>query len=400
MINLGLLRNDPEKLRLSEKTRFAPKERLDSVIDLDSRWRESNSKLEKIREKVNVLSLNADSALKHKDELSKLKKEVQSLEELTSKLSQERNRLAGFIGNVVSQDVPAGNDEKSNLVIKKVAGIKAEGQLSHEQLMDNQGGLDLAAASKYSGSRFRYLLGEVAQKHRLLQELAIDFAQTKGFLLVIPPMIAQSQTLEATGFFPSGEDDTYRLDTGQYLAGTSEPMLLALGADRKFKSSELPKRFVGFSTCFRKEAGSYGKDTKGMFRLHQFDKVEMVSIVEPEHSEQELAYLISIQEEFISKFNLTFQQVLLCGGEQSLIASKHIDHEIWFPSQSRYRETHSASNCTDFQSRELKMKVVNNESVDFAHTLNATLATERLLLAIVENYQTKDGKISWPEKLK
>jgi len=173
-------------------------------------------------------------------------------------------------------------------------------------------------------------------------------------------------------------------------------MLLALAANRNLTE---PVRLVGYSTCFRREAGSYGKDVKGMFRMHQFDKVEMIAVVHPDDSEKELEALVAIQEEFVQKFALPYQKLLLCSGEQSRIAAKQIDLNTWFPSQQRYRETHSGSNCTNYQARELKIKFQRDGQTTLAHTLNATLATERLLLAIIENNQQPDGSVTLPTSL-
>jgi len=215
----------------------------------------------------------------------------------------------------------------------------------------------------------------------------------------MPPVVVKRELMNATGLFPSGEEDTFSLGNDQFLSGTSEPALLALAANKKHKKEDLPIRMVGFSTCFRKEAGSYGKDTKGMFRVHQFDKVEMVSITNLKNSAEEHDFLISVQKEFVDKFSIPYQTVLIAAEEQSQIAAKLVDLECYFPSQQRYRETHSASNCTDYQSRLLNIKVNSGKKVELAHTLNATLATDRLLLAIVENNTDKDSQISWPKDL-
>lgn len=399
MIDIALLRQNPDAIKTSLKKRGLAEELVDETVALDELFRKTTQKLELLQGESNRLSKDKESAAQNKDKLSKLKTEIV---EAKAKAGLAEDKLEGklySIANIVADDVPAGGAENNKILSTSLDNKKAASLPAHEELLSAAGSLDLTTAATYSGSRFRYLIGAGAVAQRRLMELAVNFARENGFELVIPPVVAKKELMRAAGFFPAGQDDTFALSDDQFLTGTSEPLLLALAANRKISKDQLPLRYVGFSTCFRKEAGSYGKDVKGMFRVHQFDKVEMVSIVAPEQSEQEHRFLIELQKKFVEKFDLPYQEVLLAAGDQSQIAAKQVDLECWFPSQQRYRETHSASNCTDYQSRQLKIKAMQGDQVALAHTLNATLATERLLLAIAENH-AKDGEVHWPRELK
>ena len=398
MIDINLVRDNPKLLEKSLSRRGKDIGALKEIEALDQLWRKSTQKLELLQAKSNQLSKNKDLATKNKTELTSLKKEILEVRDKVNKSQGELEAKLLNIPNLVDEDSPAGGEE-NNKILESFGDPNKEKTVAHEESLTREGSLILDVAAKYSGSRFRYLSNKAAVAQRKMFDMAIDFAVSKGFVFVIPPSVANEDLMNATGFFPSGRDDTFTLDKDRFLVGTSEPLLLALGANKKHKLEDLPVRMVGFSSCFRKEVGSYGKDVKGMFRVHQFDKVELVSITSPEKSKEEHDFLIELQKEFVKKFSLPFQTVLMAAGDQSQIANKQVDLECHFPSQQRYRETHSASNCTDYQSRMLKIKVVKDGKTEFAHTLNATLATERLLLAIVENNTDKDGSINWPREL-
>jgi len=396
MLDINFLRDNIHKFSDSQKKRGLASKNLEGILSLDELRKKQLQKLELLRATSNDLSKDSQSAKKNKAKLTELKKQISELKNSLEKSESKLQEQLIVLPNIVSEDVPAG-DATHNQVVSQSGKPTTQG-LSHEEILTKQGWVDLTTAAQFSGSRFRYLIGEAAVAARKLNQLAIDLAIKKGFTLVLPPIIARQELMEAAGFFPAGQEDTFSVGDDRFLVGTSEPMLLALAANKKYQPAELPVRFVGFSTCFRKEAGSYGKDVKGIFRVHQFDKVEMVSIVEPAQSEKEHQFLVSIQKELVEKFHLPYQEVLLAAGDQSQIAAKQVDIECWFPSQQRYRETHSASNCTDYQSKLLKTRVAGEET-SLAHTLNATLATERLLLAILENNSTPDGQVTWPKEL-
>lgn len=371
---------------------------VEEITSLDELWRKHTQRLELLQSNSNQLSKTKDLAQDNKEKLAELKSQINQAKEGAKSSEAKLIERLMFLPNIVLGDVPAG-DQKNNKVLSSNGKPGGTGP-THEDVLEKNNLADLRVAAEFSGSRYRYLIGDAAKASRKLFDLAINFAEQNGFKFVLPPVVARQELMEAAGFFPAGKDDTFALGEGQFLVGTSEPLLLALAANRKFSSNDLPLRYVGFSTCFRKEAGSYGKDVKGMFRVHQFDKVEMVSIVKPEESEKEHQFLVDLQKKFVDKFDLPYQEVLLAAGDQSQIAAKQIDIECWFPSQQRYRETHSASNCSDYQAKLLKTKVETAEGLVLAHTLNATLATERLLLAIIENNTNEQLEINWPKELK
>ncbi len=398
MLDIGLIRQQSDTVRQSLAKRGLSEKAVDELLALDELARKTIQKLELFQGESNRLSKTKESAVSHREELNKLKDELTNAKKKAAETQQRLHVALLKLPNVVTDDVPAGSADK-NKVLDQVGDANSSAKPAHEQLLTKSGQLNLPIAAEFSGSRYRYLIGEAALMERRLMDKAIALAQENGFQFVLPPVVAKEELLTAAGFFPAGKDDTFSLGDGQYLSGTSEPLLLALVANQKITKNQLPRRYVGFSTCFRKEAGSYGKDVRGMFRLHQFDKVELVSIVSPEDSEKEHQFLISLQKKFVEMFELPYQTVLLAAGDQSQTSAKQVDLECWFPSQQRYRETHSASNCTDYQSRLLKIKVSSQSGNELAHTLNATLATERLLLAIIENHSGQNGEVNWPEEL-
>jgi len=400
MIDRNLLRQSPEVVRQSLEKRQENPELIEKILASDRRWREAVKQIESLRAERNALSAHGKptgAKLKRAkliaDKLRRLTAEVRSLER---KLEQQWLDLP----NLVAEDVPPGGEE-SNRVIRQVGQPSLRAGRPHHELMMALGWLDLKTAATYSGSRFRYLQGRGAWAHLQLMLQALRFAVQNGFTLVIPPVLTREITLERAGFFPKSKDDIFALEKDNlYLAGTSEQTLLALAADRVFSSEELPRHWVGFSTCFRREAGSYGRDVEGMFRQHQFDKVELVVITTAEESAGELERLVRLEEQFVTSFKLPYQSVLTGAADLSPAAAKKIDLESYFPSQGRYRETHSASNCTDYQARRFNIKYRSSGKIQFAHTLNATLATERLMLAIIENSQRPDGSVALPRSLR
>ena len=400
MIDLALLRQSPDVFKHSQSLRGQDPEVIDEILQLDQDWRKTSQELEAKRAEANSLSKTRELAEQNMVKLKSLKEEISDHEKEAVSQEKKLKSQVALVSNLLRDDVPEGRDSADNKVLGTWGEITHKTGKSHEDLLTALDWLDLETASAFSGTRFRYLKNEAAIAEQKLLQLALNLAIERGFTPVVPPVVAMDETLQSAGFFPKGQEDTFQLNDRQYLIGTSEPMLLALAANHKYKAEDLPVRFVGISTCFRQEAGSYGKDVKGMFRMHQFDKVEMVSIVAPEKSEEEHQFLLSVQEEVVQKLGIPYQKVFLCSGDQTHVAAKQIDIESWFPSQERFRETHSSSNCTDFQSRDMKIKVENQEdNLVLAHTLNATLVTERLLLAAVENNQQPDGTVNLPAEL-
>lgn len=400
MIDPDFLRSKEEAVASSITKRGLDKTLLLDAKTTDDQWRKMLHRVEQLRQGRNQLSASSSLAAANATRLKKLKSDLAKAEKDLDNIQKKRDQLIGAIPNLLDDSVPEG-DESANKVIASWGRIRLKQGHSHEDLMSKLGWLNLEAAAKFSGSRFRYLCAKAAIAHLKLMMEAVNFAAAKGFIPIIPPILVKKAALELSGFFPFHKEGIFALkDEDLFLTGTSEPTLLALIANQRFKKEDLPLRFVGFSSCFRKEAGSYGKDVKGMFRQHQFDKVELVSVTVPEASKREHEYLLSIQEGFVRRFNVPYRVMLISSMETGPTASLQYDIESWFPSQQRYRETHSASNCTDFQARRLKAKVDLEDGTVYVHTLNATLATERLLLAIIENNQDKNGKIKLPWRLR
>lgn len=397
MIDIALVRSNPEIIAESLEKRGEDPALVEQLAELDQKWRHQNQILEALQAERNVLSKTKQSAFEHRSRLGKLKREIESTDEKAKKIQGEVFERLAIIPNILAHDVPTGKSAADNKVVEKVGKVTKKEGRSHDELMSALGWLDLETAALSSGARYRYLLDQGAIALRKLFDEAIRIASEAGYKQVVPPVICRSEALQATGFFPRGIEDTFKVEDDQYLSGTSEPMLLALGAGHSVRRGQ-PLRFVGVSTCFRREAGSYGKDTKGMFRMHQFEKVELVSICHPSESEKEFQAIIELQENLVRTLDIPYQKTLLCSADQGHIAMKQYDIEAWFPSQGCYRETHSASNCGDYQARSLKIKLDGEPGL--AHTLNGTLATERLLLAVVENNQNDDGSVTLPAILK
>jgi seryl-tRNA synthetase len=271
----------------------------------------------------------------------------------------------------------------------------------HVDLGEQHGFLDIERAAKLSGSRFGALLGPMVRLELALVQYALDHLEPHGFVPVAPPVLVREQALFGTGFFPSDREQVYAIEADDlYLVGTSEVSIAGMFADEIFDADTLPQRYVGFSSCFRREAGTYGKDTRGIFRVHQFDKVEMFSFCEPERSREEHDFLLEREEELAQGLEIPYRVVNVAAGDLGASAAKKYDIEAWFPGQGRYREITSTSNTTDYQSRRLKIRYRSDEGNKFVHTLNGTaIAVGRWLIAIVENHQQRDGSITVPEAL-
>ncbi|OGD56973.1 serine--tRNA ligase [Candidatus Berkelbacteria bacterium RBG_13_40_8] len=297
------------------------------------------------------------------------------------------------------KDVPEGTSEADNKVIKEVGDIKIRKDKDHVELGKALDIIDIDRASKVSGSRFYYLKNQAAELEFALINYALELTKKEGFKPVIPPILINEEMAWGSGHFEAVNDDAYHMrDDALVAVGTSEQSILPMHAGETLE--DLPKRYVGFSTCLRREAGSYGKDVKGILRVHQFDKLEMFSFCKPEDSEQEHELIVSLEEKIVSDLGLPYRIVSLCAGDLGLPSAKTIDIETYMPSQEMYRETHSSSNCTDFQSRRLKIKYKDGDKSGFIHTINGTaIAIGRILIAIIENYQQEDGSIKVPEAL-
>ena len=402
MLDINLIRKNPEIVRKALKDRGMNPKLADDFLALDEEWRKLTAQIDEERARLNKLSQERNI-----EEGKKAKEKVKDLESQIEILEEKREELLYQFPNIPSPNVPVGKDEKDNRLIKEL-GTRDKGQgkdyLTLAQELDL---IDVERASKVAGSRFGYLKGEAALLEFALVQLAFDAAVKEGFMPVIPPVLLKTEMLKGMGKikFIEDKDAFYLKDDNLYLAGSAEHTIGPMHAAEVFEEKYLPKRYVGFSTCFRREAGSYGKDTRGILRVHQFDKVELFSFVKPEDSEKEHQFLIELQEKLMQALELPYRVVEVCTGEMGFGDAKQIDIEVWLPSESRYRETHSASNTTDFQSRGLNIKYRPTSNLQpptsqFVHMLNATaFAIGRTLIAILENHQTEKGTVKIPKAL-
>jgi seryl-tRNA synthetase len=319
-------------------------------------------------------------------------------------LEAEFNELLMKMPNIPSEDVPIGKSDEENVEIRQI-GKRPEFDFQFKDYMTLAEDLDLIdvkRAAKVSGTRFGYIKGGAAFLEFALVQLVFDILSKEGFIPVVPPVMLKEDMARGTGYFEAADkDEAYFLPADNFfLVGTSEQSLLAMHAGEILEEKDLPKRYVGFSTCFRREAGAYGKDTKGILRVHQFDKIEMISFTKKEDSQKEHDFLLSMEEKLMQMLEIPYRVLHICTGDLGRPAARKFDIEAWIPSERKYRETHSTSNCTDFQARRLNIRYKTKEGLEFVHTLNGTaFAIGRTLIAIIENYQQKDGSIKVPKVL-
>jgi len=370
------------------------------LLDIDEKRRELISKIEKLREKQNKGSKKTAKPNEETvKEMKKIKKEITELNLLLTEKENEFQELMLKLPNISHPSVPFGPDESGNTVNYKW-GEKPEFKFKpkdHLEIGEKLGLIDVKRAAKISGSRFVLLKNEAVLLEFALIRFIMDLLVKKGFSLVIPPVLVKKEAMYGTGFFPAEANEYYKIEGDDlYLAGTAEVPLASMHMDETFKKEDLPLKYAGFSSCFRKEAGSYGKDTRGMFRVHQFDKIEMFIFSLPEKSWDEYEQLFKIAEEIFQKLEIHYQVINICTGDLGAPNAKKLDIEAWFPGQNRYREVVSCSNDTDFQARRLNMKC----NKEYIHTLNSTAcAFGRTIIAILENYQQKDGRVIVPKVL-
>lgn len=348
-----------------------------------------------------IPTLGADDKKKKIVEMKNISDRVA---ELKSLLSAEQGTAAIVVPNMPRDDVPAGEDESHNLVLREVGKKKKiTDPKDYLALAEPLGLIDVQRASKVSGSRFGYILGPLAQLEFALVQYAQKILLPAGFTMVVPPVLIKEENMAAMGYLTDGgEDETYHLAKDKlYLVGTSEQSVGPMHRDEVFTADQLPKRYLSFSTCFRREAGSYGKDTKGILRVHQFDKLEMFSFTLPEKSDLEHEFLLTMEERLWQGLDIPYRVVKLCAGDLGWPSARTYDLEAWMPGQNTYREVCSTSTTTDYQSRELNIKVERDGKKELVHMLNGTaFAIGRTLIAIIENYQQPDGSIAVPKVLR
>jgi len=398
MLDIKFIRNNPEKVRDACKKRGVDLD-IEKIVSLDAKKRELLQEIESMKAEQNKLG---------KEDIAKaqaLKADIKTKEPLLKEVDEELQKLLLLLPNIPQEDVPTGNEE-ANVVLRQ------EGKLpkfsfepkEHLALGEALDVIDVERAAKVSGSRFAYIKGDLALLEFALVRMAMDYAAKEKFVPVIPPVLVKEEMMKDMGYIDTKEDlaERYFFEKEKmFLVGTAEQSVGPMHQGEVFGEKELPKRYVAFSTSFREEAGSHGKDTKGILRVHQFDKVELFSFCHPEKSKEEHQFLVSFEEKLWKDLGIPYQVVQLAAGDMSRPAVSTIDIEAWLPGQNKYREVSSASNTTDFQARRLSIRYKTKEGkTEFVHMLNATgFPIGRTLIAIMENYQQKDGSIEIPKAL-
>jgi seryl-tRNA synthetase len=380
MIDLRAARSDPEVFRTALARRGAG-ELFDQLLAADTRWRDAGTRRDEVR--AEQKRLGKPTTPEEIERARELKTNLQELDAELATADRERQELWDRIPNAPEDSVPEGEEEDA-LEIRRVGEPAPGDKREHTDL----GRFDMERAARVSGSRFGYWIGDTALLALALYRFALEFLTAKGFIPVLPPVLVREAALYGTGWLPSPDPNSYKLDGEDlYLAGTAEIPLSGLHADEIAESSALPIRYVGFSPCFRSEAGAAGKDTSGMFRVHQFNKVEQFVFTRPEDSWDEHERLLANTEELVTALGLPYRVVVLATGDMSKASAKTYDVELWFPSYDCYRETASISNTTDFQARRLDARYRGESGPDLLHTLNGTAVVDRMALAILENFQ-------------
>ncbi|MFF8367525.1 serine--tRNA ligase [Streptomyces lydicus] len=415
MIDLRLLREDPDRVRASQRVRGEDVDLVDALLSADERRRSSSVRFDELRAEQKALGkLIPKAAGDEKAELLKkageLAAAVKAADAAQDEARDETQQLLLKLGNLVHPDVPVGGEEDFRVLEThgSIRDFTAEGFEPRDHLEIGQalGAIDVERAAKVSGSRFYYLTGVGALLELALVNAAIAQATEAGFIPMLTPALVRPHAMEGTGFLGQAAENVYHLEKDDYyLVGTSEVPLAAYHMDEIVDAGQLPLRYAGFSPCFRREAGTYGKDTRGIFRVHQFDKVEMFSYVAPEDAQAEHQRLLDWEKQWLTGLELPFQVIDVATGDLGASASRKFDCEAWIPTQGKYRELTSASNCDEFQARRLSVRM--RESVDGKQkvrplaTLNGTLcAVPRTIVALFENHQQADGSVRVPEMLR
>ncbi|MBC2873803.1 MULTISPECIES: serine--tRNA ligase [Streptomyces] len=411
MIDLRLLREDPDRVRASQRARGEDVDIVDALLSADERRRSSGVRFDELRAEQKALGKLIPKATgDEKAELLKkageLSAAVKAADAEQDEAAAEAQRLLLGIGNLVHPDVPRGGED--DFVVLETVGtprdFAAEGfePKDHLELGQSLGAIDVERGAKVSGSRFYYLTGVGALLELALVNAAIAQATAAGFTPMLTPALVKPRAMEGTGFLGQAAQDVYHLEKDDfYLVGTSEVPLAAYHMDEIIEADKLPLRYAGFSPCFRREAGTYGKDTRGIFRVHQFDKVEMFSYIAPEEAEAEHARLLEWEKQWLTSLELPFQVIDTATGDLGASASRKFDCEAWIPTQGKYRELTSTSNCDEFQARRLSVRMRDGKNVRPLATLNGTLcAVPRTIVALLENHQQADGTVRVPEVLR
>jgi seryl-tRNA synthetase len=401
VIDLKSARQEPDRYRAALARRGAAQD-FDALLAADARWREHTERAETIR----AAQKKASRGKPGPDELADLRQLAAEFAAATEEQAQafrEREELLGRIPNLPDPTAADGMDEDDAQLVRtwgEPPQFSFEPR-DHLDLGSPRGWVDMARGARLSGSRFAYRIGDVALAEMALYRFVIDKLVGQGFLLVLPPILVGERAMYGTGFLPTEESNLYRLEKDDlYLTGTSEVALAGIHMEERLEEDQLPALYAGFTTNFRREAGAAGKDTKGMFRVHQFDKVEMYVYCVPEQSAEFHERLLAYEEEIAQALGLPYRVMNIAVGDLGAPAAKKYDIEAWFPAQRRYREITSCSNTTDYQARRLNIRFRRDSSLEFVHTLNGTGATARALLSIMENFQDEGGTVAVPEVLR
>jgi len=411
MLDPKLLRDNPDKIRNMLEAR-AVKFPLDDLISLDKDRRELIVKTDEFRKKRNEVSLEISKKKKTGEDASGLIDQMQTVSDSLKKLEDEQlktedkfAKLSLTLPNMLHESVPIGKDETANKEIKKWGNIPTfDFEIKdHIDLTQSLDLVDLERAAKVSGARFYYLKNQLVRLNQALLQFALDFLTEKNYTPIQTPFLINRSAMEGAIIAQDFEEVIYKIEGEDlYLIGTSEHAVASMHSDEIIDGKKLPLRYAGVSTCFRKEAGAHGRDQKGIFRVHQFEKVEQFVFTRPEDSWHEHERMLAIAEEFYQKIEIPYRIMLLSSGDLGKVSAKTYDLEAWMAGQKSYREIVSCSNCLDFQARRLKIRFRDktNEQPQYLHSLNSTLvATTRTMVAIIENFQTKDGHITVPKVL-
>lgn len=405
MIDIKLVRENPEKVQTAAKNKGIDVD-INHILEIDAKYRELSQSVQKLREERNAhTSQIKGKPTEEQLEVGKaLKEKLEKEEHALAAVFEELKEWLLKVPNLPKDDVKAGKDDTENEVVKKY-GEPTKFTFTpkdHLELGEALDIIDVKRAAKVSGARFDYLKNEGALLEYALLQLALEILLKEGFNLIIPPVLIKAETMKGLGYMENGGDeDMFHISTDNLvLIGTAEHAIVPMHKDELLQKKDLPKRYVAYSAAFRREAGSYGKDTHGILRVHQFNKVEMVSFVAEGEDDKEHDYLLSLEEKLFQMLDIPYQVVKMCTGDLGFPAARKYDIEAWIPSQNKYREVTSVSTVTDFQSRRLNIKYQDGGEKKYVQVLNGTaFSMNRPIIAILENYQQEDGSIAIPQVL-
>jgi seryl-tRNA synthetase len=382
LIDLKAARADPDAYRAAVARKGAG-EAFDRLLEADARWRDLIPQVDELRGRQKIQGKPTPEQV---EELKQVKEDLRRLEDELAGAESTRDEALAKVPNPPHESVPDEEQEDSEGTIERVVGDRPDLAEAREHL--ELGRFDMERAARVSGARFGYLIGDTALLSLALYRWALDRATAAGFTPVLPPVLVREEAMYGTGFFPAEKNEYYEIgEDGLYLTGTSEVALAGLHMGEILDAERLPLRYTAFSTNFRREAGAAGRDTRGMFRVHQFNKVELFAYTLPEASWDEFERIVELEESNVKELELPYRLVNIAASDLSAAAAKRYDIEAWFPSQERYRELTSASNTTDYQARRLGIRCRRDGSIEQVHTLNGTAVTDRWALAILENFQ-------------